>query len=967
MKHEIIDEGESERLERKAASSMMLGVLLIWILTLSLNVAVLNPVQADSLDLTDLVLEESEEWPSAVVNSVSCSDVDGDGDVEIVTSGTDLRIWCWDGATLTLETTRVIEVNSVFCSDADGDGDVEIITGGADSLRIWYWNGTTLRLEHAILTIALDSVFCSDVDGDSDVEIVGSGMSGEIDGLFIWRWDGSAVTMETSTSTGATSLFCGDVDGDDDVEIVGCAGSQLRVWRWDGATLTLEASSGTISGSMYSVCADDVDADGNIEIVTGGLVVQGPPLPPPQWQYSCQLRVWNSSGTAVTLEISKSWGTKFGQAGPCVYSVFCSDVDDDDDVEILSGGLGYELGELRSWSIKEGSLALENYANWNAIVYSVFCGDVDGDDQTEIVTGGNADTNAQLRIWSIRPRPPLLPLVLETSGCGYTVVSICCDDVDGDGDREIVTGGSYRQAGEPRDYYGQLQIWNWDEATLTQEAYEDWNLGANPASVYSVCADDVDEDGVKEIMTVASKGGYGELRIWNWNGATLTLEKLEWWLNEVSSVCADDVDGDGVKEIITGGYAYDGATYNGQLRIWNWDGTTLTLEKTQEWLVGNTYVYSVCVSDVDGDGAKEIVTGGETSSQGQLRVWNWNGATLTLEVSQEWRVLGNTRVNSMTIDDVDEDGTKEIVTGGVANDGTNNNGQLRVWRWDGITLTLEVSREWASAGLTEVSSVCAGDVDGDSEVEIVSGGAASNATDANAQLRVWRWNEVTLTMEVSKIVWTPSHSYAIHIHSVCTDDVDGDGIVEIETGGSDYGFAKLRIWYVVNMDVAITGVVTSKTILGQGYSMSINVTVENRGNVPMLSFLVTTHYGNVPIGTLTVDNIPPGGSTELTFIWDETTIPKGDYIISAHAIANGDIHDADNHLSDGTVRVTIPCDVNGEGKVDVYDLFEMGKAYGATPAMPNWNPNCDLYEDGMIYTSELSDLSENYGNLLPVG
>jgi hypothetical protein len=790
---------------------MMLCVLLIGILTLSLSIGVLKPIQAGSLDLTDLELEKSEEWSSTVVNSVFCSDVDGDGDVEIVTGGTDLRIWHWDGATLTQETSTAIVVNSVFCSDVDGDGDVEIVTGGVDNLRVFRWDGATLTQEGGGITIKLDSVFCVDVDGDGDVEIVGGGVVG----FFVWRWNGAALIMEASTATAATSLFCGDVDGDGDVEIVGSAGSWLRVWRWDGTTLTLEASGGGSSGPyMYSVFAHDVDADGNVEIVTGGYFLQQPPFPP--FQYYCELRVWNSSGTALTLETYKRWGSPLHSSSDdaCVRSVYCGNVDDDDDVEIVTGGCLDGEGPLRSWSIKQGSIVLENYANWNAIVYSVFCGDVDGDGRTEIVTGGEAAYNAQLRIWSVLPRSPLFPLVLEASGCGYEIDSTCCDDVDGDGDREIVTGGYYRESGAPYHYHCQLQIWNWDGTTLTQEAYEDWDLGGGAASVRSVCVGDVDDDGAEEIMTVASFSDgirfRSQLRIWNWNGITLTLEKNEEWYTtdhtHVYSVVVDDVDGDGDREIITGGYAYDGARYNGQLRIWSWDGTTLTLEKSQEWyVVGSTHVYSVCVGDVDGDGAEEIVTGGDAAYQGHLRVWNWNGATLTLEVSQEWRILSNTCVYSVCVGDVDGDGAEEIVTGGDANDGTNYNGQIRVWRWDGTTLALEVFRDWASEGPTEVRSVCSRDVYGDSEVEIVSGGAASNATDTNGQIRVWRWDGVTLNLEVSKIVYTPSQYYSIHIYSVCTDDVNGDGMVEIVTGGSDYGFAKLRIWHVVSLIGDIDG------------------------------------------------------------------------------------------------------------------------------------------------------------------
>jgi len=61
------------------------------------------------------------------------------------------------------------------------------------------------------------------------------------------------------------------------------------------------------------------------------------------------------------------------------------------------------------------------------------------------------------------------------------------------------------------------------------------------------------------------------------------------------------------------------------------------------------------------------------------------------------------------------------------------------------------------------------------------------------------------------------------------------------------------------------------------------------------------------------------------------------------------------------VEVKIVGDVNGDEKVDVSDLFNLGTAYGSDSSMPNWNPDCDFNGDGKIDTSDLSDLSKNYG------
>lgn len=58
---------------------------------------------------------------------------------------------------------------------------------------------------------------------------------------------------------------------------------------------------------------------------------------------------------------------------------------------------------------------------------------------------------------------------------------------------------------------------------------------------------------------------------------------------------------------------------------------------------------------------------------------------------------------------------------------------------------------------------------------------------------------------------------------------------------------------------------------------------------------------------------------------------------------------------------TITGDVNGDGKVDVFDLYALGKAYNSTPETPNWNPDADLNNDLVVNAEDLSIINENYG------
>ena len=64
-----------------------------------------------------------------------------------------------------------------------------------------------------------------------------------------------------------------------------------------------------------------------------------------------------------------------------------------------------------------------------------------------------------------------------------------------------------------------------------------------------------------------------------------------------------------------------------------------------------------------------------------------------------------------------------------------------------------------------------------------------------------------------------------------------------------------------------------------------------------------------------------------------------------------------NNYIDGMAFITIAGDVNGDGKVDASDLFDLSKAYGSTPTDPNWNSDCDFNRDDKVDASDKSRLT----------
>ena len=57
----------------------------------------------------------------------------------------------------------------------------------------------------------------------------------------------------------------------------------------------------------------------------------------------------------------------------------------------------------------------------------------------------------------------------------------------------------------------------------------------------------------------------------------------------------------------------------------------------------------------------------------------------------------------------------------------------------------------------------------------------------------------------------------------------------------------------------------------------------------------------------------------------------------------------------------MPGDLNSDGKVSIFDLFIVAKAYGTKPEDPKWNPLADLNNDNIINILDLIHVARNYG------
>lgn len=220
---------------------------------------------------------------------VIATDIDGDGDKDVVVSSNNNStvIWCenLDGlgnfGPINIISNQALSTIAVVAADIDGDGDMDVIAEAAGAEKIyWFENLDGLGNFGPEQTVATDvggffSIQASDIDGDGDIDIASIQVANDtvawsenMDGLGTF---GPLRIIANNLDTPAR-VFTADLDNDNDMDVLAAAIAGDRiVWYENEDGLGNFSSEKIISiqtDNPTSVFAADLDNDGDHDVLS---------------------------------------------------------------------------------------------------------------------------------------------------------------------------------------------------------------------------------------------------------------------------------------------------------------------------------------------------------------------------------------------------------------------------------------------------------------------------------------------------------------------------------------------------------------------------------------------------------------------------------------------------------------------------------------------------------------------------
>jgi len=195
-------------------------------------------------------------------------------------------------------------------------------------------------------------------------------------------------------------------------------------------------------------------------------------------------------------------------------------------------------------------------------------------------------------------------------------------------------------------------------------------------------------------------------------------------------------------------------------------------------------------------------------------------------------------------------------------------------------------------------------------------------------------------------------------------DANADGIGDtpyvIDSSNQD-NYPLMVPWTPPNL--AVLNITASKTVVSQGYPLSIIVTSTNQGN-KIEALKVRVYANTILIGSLET-MLVNGPSIVFWFSWDTSNCSQA-YVISANVTPlEGETDLSDNTLVYGVITVSCAGDVNLDYVTDGKDFVLVKKAIGSIVGSPRWNSGADLNGDGSVDAQDYQIVKTHIPSIFP--
>jgi hypothetical protein len=227
-------------------------------------------------------------------------------------------------------------------------------------------------------------------------------------------------------------------------------------------------------------------------------------------------------------------------------------------------------------------------------------------------------------------------------------VKVVSGDFNGDGVAEIIAGAGF--GGGPA-----IAVLN-SQTGEVMEAFFAFDQ-AFTGGVF-VAVQDVNNDGILDIIASAGPGGGPEVRIFDGNGLTVLRSFYAYAVDFTGgvSVATIDFNNDGILDIVTGA-GPGGAPH---VKVFN-GATNAIISQWYAYPVSFTGGVFVAIGDIGNDGTFEVVTGAGQGGAPVVAVWDpFTGAPLAQFMAYTESFTGGVRVG---VNDGNGDGIADIVTG----------------------------------------------------------------------------------------------------------------------------------------------------------------------------------------------------------------------------------------------------------------------------------------------------------------